>query len=526
MIALFAALAAPAGCGQTLQDEAAVSVGDPAIAVPAPDSTRPDFLNDAALLELEGDPVWPSAHGQTKGLNSTAARPEDFRFMAALRGRRDGVITYDCGGSAISANWVLTAAHCVEGAEVGADGTWSRPLSGKIEIVLGVHDLAKVTPDDVYRVSDVRLPDAYGRSPETGDPVHDIALLKLDRSWEGPVVRLSGGRGSDMDRFFGRAVFAGYGQTSVDDASFTVFDTVEGGAQAFSPELLNGMIPTRAPENCADEYEIEGFDAETMICAGYDSGIVDSCKGDSGGPLVGRDFNGRVYQVGIVSYGFSCGVRRSPAVYTRVSGFRRFVSEVAGESVFTETKPELAVSMTKAGLLALVDKLEPARGRATVRLVGPQVNTVDGKIQARDLSDINVDVSTSIDGRLWVFDLDPAGDVTCLFPCDPQAGARSLLAADALIQLPGDADAGYSYQAQIPTPQGDNTLYAFVLPERMALIGDEIPDLGHTKGEAYDVWVEYSDILVYELEEELETGLAVEEAYARMGMASVVYEVR
>lgn len=59
-----------------------------------------------------------------------------------------------------------------------------------------------------------------------------------------------------------------------------------------------------------------------MICAGYPSGIIDTCGGDSGGPL---SLNGTLY--GIVSWGSGCDKPCSPAVFTNVYRFVIWIKE-------------------------------------------------------------------------------------------------------------------------------------------------------------------------------------------------------
>jgi len=56
------------------------------------------------------------------------------------------------------------------------------------------------------------------------------------------------------------------------------------------------------------------FITDTMICA-YAFG-KDACQGDSGGPAMHTDSNGHTYQVGIISWGDSCG--KNPGVYTNL----------------------------------------------------------------------------------------------------------------------------------------------------------------------------------------------------------------
>jgi hypothetical protein len=275
------------------------------------------------------------------------------------------------------------------------------------------------------------------------------------------------------------------------------------------------MVPTRNPDACANDYAVEAYDGKSMICAGYDSGIVDSCQGDSGGPLVARDFAGRVYQIGIVSHGESCGVRRAPAVYTRVSNFKDFVLSAATDASFVDAKPEKSVFMTKAGLENLIKTLTPANGKVTVRIN-------DGATAFRAGDKISIRIEPAIAGRLWVFDLDPSGAVTCLFPCESDEVTRSLVHAAQTVTIPDGVGLGATIEVAPPTTPGDSKLIAFVLPERMALIGDTLPDLGQTKGPIKTVWKSYSDILVYEAREAMQGNA---DPFANTGMGIVTYSV-
>ena len=71
---------------------------------------------------------------------------------------------------------------------------------------------------------------------------------------------------------------------------------------------------------------------------------------------------------------------------------------------------------------------------------------------------------------------------------------------------------------------GESTLAAFVLPERMALIGDTLPELSRTKGPIKTVWQSYSDILVFEVRDAM-SDAAPSDPYANIGMGLVTYSV-
>ncbi|XP_014649997.1 PREDICTED: polyserase-2 [Ceratotherium simum simum] len=63
-----------------------------------------------------------------------------------------------------------------------------------------------------------------------------------------------------------------------------------------------------------------------MLCAGYREGRKDTCQGDSGGPLVCEE-GGRWFQAGITSFGFGCGRRNRPGVFTAVAPYEAWIRE-------------------------------------------------------------------------------------------------------------------------------------------------------------------------------------------------------
>lgn len=81
-------------------------------------------------------------------------------------------------------------------------------------------------------------------------------------------------------------------------------------------------------DGCRKSYARDGVSVtENMICA--TAPHKDSCAGDSGGPLMVRRRSGHFEQVGIVSFGKSCALRRFPGIYTNLGKYVSWIEENA-----------------------------------------------------------------------------------------------------------------------------------------------------------------------------------------------------
>ncbi|CAH2100641.1 unnamed protein product [Euphydryas editha] len=66
---------------------------------------------------------------------------------------------------------------------------------------------------------------------------------------------------------------------------------------------------------------------KSFVCAGGEEG-KDTCQGDGGAPLACPVGNDRYKLTGLVAWGIGCGEKDVPAVYARVSMFRKWVDDV------------------------------------------------------------------------------------------------------------------------------------------------------------------------------------------------------
>jgi secreted trypsin-like serine protease len=246
-------------------------------------------------IEIPRDAVTPQVIG------GTVAPAGRWPFTVGLlsKAEPDNYYAQFCGASLIAARFVLTAAHCVEGA-----------APGDLQILVGTQDLEN--GGRRIDVADFMMHPQY--DPQTFD--YDVAVIKLAApSGINAATSLPTRGESDFYAAPAKQAFImGWGDT---DASFGV---------DYPTLMQQATIRVIATSVCNASTSYDGAITPRMICAGVMAGGRDTCQGDSGGPMVVRDRSGNwKLQVGIVSWGFACAIPNFPGVYTKVSSLRPWI---------------------------------------------------------------------------------------------------------------------------------------------------------------------------------------------------------
>lgn len=243
-----------------------------------------------------------SSGAQSKIIGGTKANDAAYPWMAAVARSNDQSLFQRqfCGGSLIAPDWILTAAHCVEG-----------EVPEGLQILVNFTDLSDSSGAEIRGVKGIYLHPSFRDTG--GDLYNDVALILLDAPIDINTVTPIAVATSPYAVTTGAGVRAiGWGDTK--------------SSPRYPNELQEVDLSIASITSARKIYGVSNLDNRHL--AAIASG-KDTCAGDSGGPLFDPDGAAAGLSpllVGITSYGLGCAKPDIPGIYTNVGNYFSWIS--------------------------------------------------------------------------------------------------------------------------------------------------------------------------------------------------------
>jgi len=237
-------------------------------------------------------------------ISGTKAVKDQWPWQVSIYYKRN----FLCGGSIISPNWIITAAHCVDGFDYRY-----------YQIVLGDYDRRDVDGDEkvFYALQAFHHPQ-WMRPSQLN---HDVALIQLNKpaTFNNHIQPICLPERDEVPAVGSTCYVSGWGQSVVG----------RGGPP--TQILKQAKLQIVSNRECYDlnTYNLRIKVTNQMVCAGYgpySSNKNSGCHGDSGGPFVCEGNDGRWVLQGSVSWGSGyCDTREAYSVFARMTELRDWV---------------------------------------------------------------------------------------------------------------------------------------------------------------------------------------------------------
>ncbi|XP_019491661.1 PREDICTED: serine protease 55 [Hipposideros armiger] len=250
-----------------------------------------------AYLECGVRPIFEGGPQYSRIIEGMEAEVGEFPWLVSIQTRNE----HFCGGTIINEWWIVTAAHCLFNEEL---------IPTDLSVVLGTNNLQSPSLEIKGVTTIVIHKDFKNLNMD-----NDIALLLLNSriTFSGLKEPICTPRKPSPSTWH-ECWVAGWGQTKTDDRNSMKTDLMKAPMIIMDWGKCSKLFPKLT---------------ENMLCAGYENESYDACQGDSGGPLVCTIEPGKNwYQVGIISWGRSCGKKNTPGIYTLLENYSPWIKKV------------------------------------------------------------------------------------------------------------------------------------------------------------------------------------------------------